>query len=188
MERLIEKTSHLLKCEHANNALIESVSQKKYEQGKIFCNEFDYKPYWCFVLEGLVGAYSYENITPYMHWAALPNQTFTGTKHEFSDSSQNLEIRFLKKTTLAMIYLPQLRNLMNEHPDIYRLFNILRQRRFTIVDFKLRVIAQPAKDRYRKLLQDIPMIPQELNNLQLAHYLYIDPKTLYNSRRKELNR
>lgn len=188
MERLFEKTSHLLKCEYSNNALIECVTQKKYEQGKIFCTEFDYKFYWCFVLEGLVGAYSYENTTPYMHWVALPNQTFTGTKHEFSDSSQKLEIIFLKKTALAMIHLAQLRQLMKEHYPIYRLFNILRQRRFTIVDLKLRVLAQPANDRYRKLRQEIPGIPKELNNLQLAQYLFIDPKTLYNSRRKELKR
>lgn len=188
MERLIEKTSHLLKCEDAHNALIECVTQKKYEQGRIFCTEFGYKPYWCFVLEGLVGAYTYDNITPYMHWAALPKQTFTGTKHEFSDSSQNLEIKFLKNTTLAMIYLPQLRQLVKEHQPISRLFNILRQRRFTMVDLKLRVLAQPANDRYGKLQQDIPVISKELNNLQLAQYLYIDPKTLYNSRRKELKR
>lgn len=123
-----------------------------------------------------------------MHWVTLPGQSFTGTKHEYSDSSHDLDIHFLRDTKLVTIHRPILLQLMEGHPPIMRLINILRQRRATITDLKLRVLSHPATERYRESLHYLPAIPTALNNKQLSQYLNIDPKTLYQSRRQELGR
>ncbi len=189
MERFVTQVKVLLRCADASQALLRQIKIQEFGKNKVYCNEGEQRLYWCYVLDGLVGAYQYfEYEPPYMHWATLPGQTFTGTKHEYSDNSHSLEIRFLKDTKVAMIHLQQLRDLMDEHIPILRLINVLRQRRFTIVDIKSRVMARNATDRYRETLYEIPAIPAALNNNQLAQYLNINPKTLYKSRKKEINR
>lgn len=189
MERFVTQVKALLRCADASKALLRHIKIREFGKNKVYCDEGEQKLYWCYVLDGLVGAYQYfEYEPPYMHWATLPGQTFTGTKHEYSDNSHSLEIRFLKDTKVAMIHLQLLRDLMDEHIPILRLINVLRQRRFTIVDIKSRLMARNATDRYRETLYEIPAIPATLNNNQLAQYLNINPKTLYKSRKKEINR
>lgn len=189
MERFITQAKALLHCADASQALFRHIKIQEFNKNKVYCSEGEQKPYWCYVIDGLVGAYQYfEYESPYMHWATLPGQTFTGTKHEYSRSSHALDIRFLKDTKVAMVHLKQLHDLMDEHAPIMRLVNVLRQRRFTIGDIKSRVMARNAKDRYSETLYEIPAIPATLNNNQLAQYLNINPKTLYKSRKKEINR
>lgn len=189
MENFRAQTTKLLQCEASSEALLNSVKLKTFKKDKRYCFETDKRPQWCYVLDGLVGAYQHPEGRPkYMHWATLPGQCFTGTKHEFSDSSQELDIKFLKNTRLAMIQLPQLQKLMNTHPPIMRLINILRQRRYTISDIKVKIMAQTPVDRYPAATDHLPSIPATLNNNQLAEYLNIDLKTLYRSRRKYLGR
>lgn len=183
------QTKQLLRCEASSQALLRHIKIQEFNKNKVYCSEGEQKPYWCYVIDGLVGAYQYfEYEPPYMHWATLPGQTFTGTKHEYSDNSHSLEIRFLKDSKVAMIHLQLLCELMDEQIPIMRLINVLRQRRFTIGDIKSRVMARNATDRYRETLYEIPAIPATLNNNQLAQYLNINPKTLYKSRKKEINR
>lgn len=189
MEKFRTQTVKLLQCEASSDALLNSIKIQTYQKDKVYCRIEETLQQWCYVLDGLVGAFQYfDNSPPYMHWVSLPGQTYTGTKHEYSDSSQELEIKFLKNTRLAVIQLPTLHKLMEKHPPIMRLINILRQRRHTIGDIKLRIVANPPTKRYQETLQQLPIIPATLNNGQLAQYLNIDPKTLYRSRRIELKR
>lgn len=183
------QTKQLLRCDDSSNALLSSVKVRVYQKNEIYCASGEFHLHWCYVLEGVVGAYEYtEGHPPYMHWAALPGQSFTGTKHEYSDSSHNLDIHCLKHTRIAAIHLAELRRLMDEHRPIMRLINILRQRRSTISDLKIRVLSRPATERYRESLHQLPAIAAHFNNHHLAQYLNIDPKTLYRSRKLELGR
>lgn len=189
MEKFRTQAIKLLQCEASSHALLNSIKIQSHQKDKVYCRTAEIRPQWCYVLEGLVGAYQHlENPPPYMHWVTLPGQTYTGTKHEYSDSSQELDIKFLKDTRLAVIQLPALRILMEKHPPIMRLINIMRQRRNTISDLKLRVVSHSPTKRYHETLQQLPIIPATLNNGQLAQYLNIDPKTLYRSRKIELKR
>lgn len=189
MEKFRTQVIKLLQCEASSDALLNSIKIQTYQKDKVYCRTGEIRLQWCYVLEGLVGAYQhFEDPPPYMLWATLPGQTYTGTKHEYSDSSQELDIKFLKDTRLAVIPLPTLRTLMEKHPPIMRLINIMRQRRNTISDLKLRVVSHSPTKRYRESLHQLPAIPQHLNNKQLAQYLNIDPKTLYRSRKIELKR
>ncbi|ERJ57939.1 Crp/Fnr family transcriptional regulator [Sphingobacterium paucimobilis] len=189
MEKFRSQVVKLLQCEASSNALLSMTKVQHFDKNKIYCRDRDRCQQWCYVLDGLVGAlYYYENHPPYMHWMTLPGQSFTGTKHEYSDSSHDLDIYILKDTRLAVIHLAELRRLMEIHAPIMRLINILRQRRSTIGDLKLRVMSHPPTERYRETLKHLPAIPATLNNKQLAQYLNIDPKTLYRSRRQELGR
>ncbi|WP_164126582.1 Crp/Fnr family transcriptional regulator [Sphingobacterium luzhongxinii] len=189
MEKFRSQAIKLLQCEVSSEALLRCVTVRIYQKNEIYCLSGDVRLHWCYVLEGMVGAYQHiDPRPPYMHWAALQGQAFTGTKHEYSDSSADLDMTFLKYTRLAVVHLAELRRLMDEHPPIMQLINILRQRRSTISDLKLRVLSRPATERYRESLHQLPAVAASLNNHYLARYLNIDPKTLYRSRKIELKR
>ena len=46
-------------------------------------------------------------------------------------------------------------------------------------------MAQEARDRYAKLKELMPTLFLTLNNKLLSQFLYIDPKTIYESKRNQ---
>lgn len=157
-----------------------------YRKDIVYCREDETRPYWCYVIDGLVGAYQMDSKKPYLHWIANSGHYFTGTKHEYSFNSQSLHIRFLRKSKIASIPLSIIQRLQDEDPYIRRFVSILRQRKSTFFDLKALVMAHDATLRYAKLREHLPHITDQLNNIQLSSFLAIDRKTLYKSKREAL--
>ncbi|GGH12039.1 hypothetical protein FAZ19_09605 [Sphingobacterium alkalisoli] len=165
--------------------LLEHTVVHTYRRDIVYCREDEERPYWCYVIDGLVGAYQLDAKKPYLHWVAGDGHYFTGTKHEYSFNSQSLRISFLKKSKLASIPLPIIQMLQDQDPTIRRFVSILRQRKSTFFDLKALVAYDPTM-RYAKLCEHLPRITDQLNNIQLSAFLAIDRKTLYESKREAL--
>lgn len=155
-------------------------------RGQVFCREYESRPYFCYVLEGVVAAYEMNLKKPYIHWVATEGHYFTGTKHEYSFNSQALNIQFLTKGTIACIPLSILQQLQHEYPSVHHFVSIMRQRKSDFFNKKGLIMVQNAMDRYEKMEEFMPSLCYSLTNKQLSEFLYIDPKTLYLSKKRSL--
>jgi len=187
MDRFIKHLKIYFKYDAAcREELIQHSRILKGSRGQIYCREDESRPYWCYVLEGVLGAYEIRLKKPYLHWVATEGHYFTGTKHEYSFNSQALNIQFLTKGTIICIPLSKLQELQEKYPSVHHFVSIMRQRKSDFFNKKAFIVAQDAKDRYQKLHELMPAICHSLNNIQLSQFLYIDPKTLYESKKKNL--
>lgn len=171
--------------DRCRDELIKYSILRKAKRGQIYCREDESRPYWCYVLDGMVGAYEMQLRKPYLHWIATEGHYFTGTKHEYSFSSQDLCIQFLSKTTLACIPLSILQELQDKYPSMHHFVSIMRQRKSDFFNKKGLIMAKDATDRYIKLKELMPTLWYNLNNKLMSEFLYIDPKTLYESKKRQ---
>ena len=162
--------------------LIKHTKIRQGKRGEIYCREDESRPYWCYVLEGMVGAYEMKLKKPYLHWISTEGHYFTGTKHEYSFNSQDLNIQFLKKSTIACIPLTVLQALQDQYPSMHHFVSIMRQRKSDFFNKKGLIMAQEPKDRSAKCKELIPALWHRLNNQLQSQFLYIDPKTIYRNR------
>jgi hypothetical protein len=169
-------------CRHV---LIQHTKVRQGKRGQIYCREDESRPYWCYVLEGMVGAYETRLRKPYLHWIATEGHYFTGTKHEYSFNSQDLNIQFLKKSKIACIPLTVLQELQDRYPSMHHFVSIIRQRKSDFFNKKGLIMAQDAMARYAKFKELMPVLFHSLNNKLLSQFLYIDPKTIYESKRNQ---
>lgn len=189
MDRFIKHLDmHFRKDDPCRKHLLEHSKIRQSGRGQIYCREDESRPYWCYVLDGVIGAYEMNLKKPYIHWAATEGHYFTGTKHEYSFNSQALNIQFLTKGTIACIPLSILRQLQHEYPSAHHFVSIMRQKKSDFFNKKGLVMVQDASNRYEKLHGLMPDICYSLNNKQLSQFLYIDPKTLYQSKKIHLYR
>jgi len=167
------------------NELIKHTKLRQGKRGQIYCREDESRPYWCYVLDGRIGAYETKLKKPYLHWIATEGNYFTGTKHEYSFNSQDLNIQFLKKSTIACIPLTVLQELQDQYPSMHHFVSIMRQRKSDFFNKKGLIMAQDSRDRYAKLKELMPALFLSLNNKLLSQFLYIDPKTIYGSKKDQ---
>lgn len=163
--------------------LIKHTKIRQGKRGEIYCREDESRPYWCYVLEGMVGAYEMKLKKPYLHWIATEGHYLTGTKHEYSFNSQDLNIQFLRKSTIVCIPLTVLQQLQDQYPSMHHFVSIMRQRKSDFFNKKGLIMAQDSRDRYAKLKALMPGLFLSLNNKLLSQFLYIDPKTIYESKK-----
>ncbi|WP_139351022.1 hypothetical protein [Sphingobacterium sp. CZ-UAM] len=186
MKRFIQHLNAYFGIEdRCRDELIKYSILRKAKRGQIYCREDESRPYWCYVLDGMVGAYETQLRKPYLHWIATEGHYFTGTKHEYSFSSQDLCIQFLSKTTLACIPLSILQELQDKYPSMHHFVSIMRQRKSDFFNKKGLIMAKDATDRYIKLKELMPTLWYNLNNKLMSEFLYIDPKTLYESKKRQ---
>lgn len=189
MDRFIRHlNSHFKNDDPCRLQLLEHTKIIKGNRDQVYCREDESRPYWCYVLEGTVGAYETNLKKPYIHWVATEGHYFTGTKHEYSFNSQALSIKFLSRSTLACIPLSHLQQLQDNCPSVHRFVSIIRQKKSDFFNKKGLIIVPDAIDRYDKLQELMPDMCYTLNNKQLSQFLYIDPKTLYKSKKRNLYR
>ncbi|MCS4226406.1 hypothetical protein [Sphingobacterium sp. BIGb0165] len=169
-------------CRHE---LIRHTKVRQGKRGQIYCREDESRPYWCYMLEGMVGAYELQLRKPYLHWIATEGHYFTGTKHEYSFNSQDLNIQFLKKSKIACIPLTVLQELQDRYPSMHHFVSIMRQRKSDFFNKKGLIMAQDSMARYAKFKELMPVLLHSLNNKLLSQFLYIDPKTIYESKRNQ---
>lgn len=180
-------TKHLNRYFNADDPcreeLIQHTKIRHGKRGQIYCREDESRTYWCYVLDGKVGAYEMNLKKPYLHWIATEGHYFTGTKHEYSFNSQDLNIQFLSKSTIACIPLAILQELQDRYPSMHHFVSIMRQRKSDFFNKKALIMAQDSRDRYAKLKALMPELFLSLNNKLLSQFLYIDPKTIYESKK-----
>ncbi|MGB3106200.1 hypothetical protein [Sphingobacterium siyangense] len=187
MDRFIKHLDSYFRTDDpCRDALLQHTNIREGKYDQIYCREDESRPYWCYVLEGMVGAYELRLKKPYLHWIAIEGHYFTGTKHEYSFNSQDLNIQFLKKSTIACIPLAVLRELQGQYPSMHHFVSIMRQRKSDFFNKKGLIMAYDAFDRYDKLYNLMPTISSNLNNKQLSQFLHIDPKTLYISKKRNI--
>ncbi|MCW2263134.1 MULTISPECIES: Crp/Fnr family transcriptional regulator [Sphingobacterium] len=187
MDRFIKHLDmHFRKDDPCRQQLLEHSKIRQCSSGQIYCREDESQPYWCYVLDGAVGAYEMNLKKPYIHWVATQGNYFTGTKHEYSFNSQALNIQFLSKGTIACIPLSTLQQMQQEHPSAHHFVSIMRQRKSDFFNKKGMIMVHDAIDRYKKLVELMPSLCYSLTNKQLGEFLYIDPKTLYLSKKRNL--
>lgn len=162
--------------------LLHYVSLRTGKRGQVYCRADESRPYWCYVLEGMVGAYEMHHKKPYLHWIATKGHYFTGTKHEYSVNGQDLHIQYLRKSTLACLPLSVLLPLQDRYASMHRFVSIIRQRKSDFFNKKSLIMAYDAKDRPVKMKELMPELWQSLNNKLQSEFLHIDLKTIYRNR------
>ncbi len=183
MDRFIKHLNmHFKPDDPCRDELIENTKIRHGKRGQIYCREDESRPYWCYVLEGKVGAYEMQLKKNYLHWIATEGHYFTGTKHEYSFNSQSLNIQFLQKSTIACIPLTVLQELQDRYPSMHHFVSIMRQRKSDFFNKKALIMAQDATGRYAKLKELMPLLFHSLNNKLMSQFLNIDPKTIYRNR------
>ncbi len=187
MDRFIKHLDlHFKTDDPCRQQLLEHSKIIRSGRGQIYCREDQSRPYWCYVLEGVVAAYEMNLKKPYIHWIATEGHYFTGTKHEYSFNSQALHIQFLTKVTIACIPLSILQQLQQNYHSAHHFVSIMRQKKSDFFNKKGLIMVHDAIDRYEKLELLMPSLCYRLTNKQLSEFLYIDPKTLYKSKKRAL--
>jgi CRP-like cAMP-binding protein len=102
----------------------------KYSRGAVIKTPNDPLPYFCIVLEGLVGGYESNNGSdPLLRELILPMDYFSGTAHPFSQRNRMMEYRTLTPAAFARFPIHHIRRGQQLYPDMAELFHIMKQRK-----------------------------------------------------------
>ncbi|SEN21018.1 Cyclic nucleotide-binding domain-containing protein [bacterium A37T11] len=123
---------------------------KMYRKGEVIKFPTDLFPYFCIVLEGLVGAYALSRSgRESMRELSLPLDFFTGTEHTFSRRQRPIEFRALEKTKLLLFKLDHAQEAQKLFQEVAELFQILKQRKILRLRRLIEVYQEEkAFDRY----------------------------------------
>ncbi|HZH55019.1 MAG TPA: hypothetical protein VFD72_05160, partial [Sphingobacteriaceae bacterium] len=107
-------------------------------------------PYFCVVLEGVVGGYSLNwQGQPLLRELILPLDYFTGTIHLFSNRNLLTEYRALMPVQLLQIPIARAVHGQQHYPDIAELFHVMKQRKLNIQRYQVLIYQQTnAYNRY----------------------------------------
>lgn len=92
-------------------------------------------------------------------------------------------IKTLEKSTLYMWDEYLLRQLINQHPELLKIYMQLRDMQEAILDFKLLLLGQEVRQKLDLFDQHYPGLRSRIKNKDLANYLHVHESTLSRSKR-----
>ena len=99
-----------------------------YCKGEYYIDLYTTKNSFCILLDGLV---AYEIMQQkgkvVIELVAVPYQYFSGTKHIYSNTGEEVAIRFLRDSTVYEIKNEHLQKGVNTYPELSNLYHILKQ-------------------------------------------------------------
>ncbi|WP_257667203.1 hypothetical protein [Parapedobacter tibetensis] len=121
-----------------------------YTKGQVIKLPDDSFPYFCVVLEGLVGGYQQDRARdPTLRELMLPPDFFTGTEHLFTTRGRHMEYCALEKTVVMRLSLADAKAGQQRHAEIAELFHVLKQKKIDLLRKLVAVYQETAYyDRY----------------------------------------
>jgi hypothetical protein len=162
-----------------------------FKKNEYYAQEEEYKPYWNFVPEGLVGGHSYDvEGTKTIHWITEACGYFTGSLHIHSDTPCRQAIQFLRRGRLVQIPLEEMRYGQENDPAINELIHILKQHKINQQTTLINALNQPNDEAiYFKFRDKMGSLAQQLTAQQVMDLLglkrttYIKIRKAYARRR-----
>lgn len=162
-----------------------------FKKNELYAGEDEYRPYWNFVLEGLVGGHTHdENAQKTIHWIAEVNTYFTGSLHLHSDTPCQQAIQFLHRSRIVQIPLEKMRYAQENDWAINELIHVLKQHKMNQQTILLDVLKQPNFEAiYFKFMEEMknvaPLLTaqQVMDLLGLKRTTYIKVRNAYARKR-----
>ncbi|SEK53801.1 Crp/Fnr family transcriptional regulator [Parapedobacter koreensis] len=150
MERFFAYWSHWINLNQETREYLSQHSQiRSYAAGNDFVLAGEARPFWCFVLSGLVaGLERLGNHRYSYNWLALPGDYFTGTIHLFTQRPPSSNIQFLRDTQLLLIPAPAMRFAQQHFSGISEILHVLKQRRILHQEALLLLLLLDTNRRY----------------------------------------
>lgn len=162
----------------------------RYKKNSFFARYYEVKPYWCFIVEGLAaGCMTEEDGKKRIIWLVTPPDYFTGTKHNYSNHGENLDIRFLVNSKIIAIRQEQMRYAQQHLADVGELMQVLKQRKLN-QQHQLLEISKITNDidKYVAFRTAFPELGALLTNRQVSQFLNIHEKSCTRGKLKYIER
>ncbi|GGG96541.1 hypothetical protein GCM10007415_34680 [Parapedobacter pyrenivorans] len=135
--------------EKARGYLLNHSQIRSYRAGTDFTTAGDARPFWCFVLSGLVvGVEHLASGRQIYNWLVRPGEYFTGTMHLFTGRPHTASIHFLRDTQLLLIPAAIMQYAQQHFLSISELLHVLKQRRMQRQEELLLLVLKPTNSRY----------------------------------------
>jgi hypothetical protein len=161
-----------------------------FKKDEFYAAEDEYKPFWNFVPEGLVGGHSYdEEGTKTIHWITEACGYFTGSLHLHSDTPCGQAIQFLRRGRIVQIPLEKMRYGQEHDSAINELIHVLKQHKINQQIALLKVLKQPnAEALYFKFMDEMESLGNQLTAQQVMDLLGLKRSTYFNVRKAYLRK
>ncbi len=139
-----------------------------------------------FILSGSVRVYFIDDNEEHILYFGYKKSLITAIDSFFSSKKSSLYIQAIKKTEVVTISKENLMSFLKSNPKYFDVYlNIMEELiQLRIEKEKILLMSSPVK-RYKRLLQQMPELFQEIPHKYIASYLRMSPETL--SRIKNLD-
>jgi hypothetical protein len=156
---------------------------KSYQMGTHFVVAKDARPYWCFVLSGLIAAVELlpHNREVYT-WVAETNGYFTGTGHLFTNRAPDFNIRFLRSSQLLLVPLGIMRQAQQRYLSVSELLHVLKQQRIKRQETMLLLSLMNTELRYALFRKLMPSLHAQLDDREQITFLHMSRSQFYQAK------
>lgn len=161
-----------------------------FKKDELYVGEEEYKPFWNFVLEGLIGGHTHdEDAQKTLHWIAEVNGYFTGSLHLHSDTPCQQAIQFLHCGRIVQIPLEKMRYAQENDWAINELIQVLKQHKMNQQELLIKVLSQKNTTlRYFTFMDEMSMLANQLTAEEIMVYIQIKRTSYKIARKKYLRR
>lgn len=156
----------------------------EFHAGDYFMQPGDRMPYWCIVLKGLANGYTIDaDGRQHIHWFALPNQGFTGTRHLYTQQPQLHYIQFLQSTSLLMISSLKAREGKELFPAMSELIHVMKQHFIDNTNTLVEVLHETdINRRYAAFVEKFPEIERLTTRAQQKAFINMANGSFYRAK------
>lgn len=156
-----------------------------YRKNDFYVLAYESKPYWCFVLGGLVSFEAHDmDLHIFIERIIIKNEFFSGSKHAFSPRADSVSIRFLEPTILFEISNVHFQYAVDQFTDIQQLYQILKQQQVERLKYFLRLNKIARVYRISYLYEHFPELLGRLTVQQVCSLLgYTTNRQYYEAQR-----
>jgi CRP-like cAMP-binding protein len=144
---------------------------KEYQKDYYYLLATEKKDKFLFILEGLVAIIAYQDEKENIERIYCDNLYFTGTKHVFSNSSENLTIKFLRKTLLYEISNQNFITAINQFSELKDIFLIIKEHEIQHNRNTISILNSPPMHRLLQLAIKQPILHNLLTVKEKVSYL-----------------
>lgn len=144
---------------------------KEYQKDYYYLLATEKKDRFLFILEGLVAIITYQDEQENIERLYCDNFYFTGTKHVFSSSSENISIKFLRKTYLYEISNKNFISAINQFSELKDIFLIIKEHEIQHHRNTISILNYPSQQRIKQLAIKQPVLHNLLTVKEKISYL-----------------
>lgn len=144
---------------------------KEYQKDFYYLLATEKKDRFLFILEGLVAIIAYQDDKENIERLYFNKLYFTGTKHVFSNSSEKLSIKFLRKTLLYEISNQNFISAINQFSELKDIFLIIKEHEIQHNRNTISILNSPPLHRLLQLAIKQPALYNLLTVKEKISYL-----------------
>lgn len=161
-----------------------------FNKGEYYAREGQYKPFWNFVSEGILGGHSHDREgRKTIHCITQANGYFTGSLHLHSNTPYRRTIQFFRRGRIIQVPLEKMRYAQKTDPAINELMQVLKQHKINQQQLLIKILSQKdTTQRYFTFMDEMKEIAEQLTAAQIMAYIQIRSTSYKSARKKYLKR